>query len=695
MVIAHGVDKRIGVCDIETLYELFDVGIYNPDTKEWVEFEVSAYKNELFEFVKHYTSNHYDYLVTFNGISFDQQVLEWVVDNHQKWIDDSGLEIAKKISDYAGKVIENSNFGLFPDYRESNFRIPAIDLFRIHHLDNDAKFGRAGGMVSLKWCEFMMNMDVEEMPVHHLQRNLSREEVQEVRAYRRHDVNATYKLLLLTLGETDLEDLADYKGKNKIQDRLDIQKETGLPCLNWSDVKIGEEWNKMDYMKSENISDERLLYPQKVKYPYGQKFKAFFPKTMDFKTEKLQKFAKKLGETYVLAEKQEFPITIGQTTYTVAKGGLHSTERNRKLVIPAGQKCSDADVGAQYPNSIIKLDVFPPHLKRTIIINFVKTVEMKDIYKQKGKEETDPIKKSYLKGLEGGTKLRMNGGYYGKLGQKGSFLEYPEGLLRVCMGNQIEILMLIEMMEEAGFSVVSGNTDGIVTIYPISKEEQYLAICHEWEEKVGNNKMGKLEYAGIKNMWQDSVNSYIAMTVDEKGNEKVKKKGRFVTVYGSPGCEINKNKSARIIPLALEEYFIKGTDPQTFIRNHKNIFDFCIAKKASGQMHYEEQWDEKGKAKIKVHKKLVRFFLSKNGTVLYKRGFNNKGKPMNNHVNAPNTLGQPLVTYFNKAFPSKDYKIDYDQYILETLERIDSLEKTKKAKAFVDSFLPTQQLTLF
>lgn len=707
MLIAQGINKKIGVCDIETCLELFDAGFYNPDTKEWREFQISAYKNELFEFVKHYTSGEYDYLVTFNGISFDQQVMEWIVENHQKWIDLSNLQITKLIANYAQKVIEDSNYGLFPGYKENNFTIPPIDLFRIHHLDNDAKFGRGGGMGSLKWCEYMMNMDVEEMPVKWDKEGLTEEEVKLTQSYRRHDVIATYKLLQLTIGETDVEELSDYRGKNKIEDRLNIIKETGMSCLNWSDVKIGEEWNKIDYMKSENVMDEKSLFPKKVKHSYGQKFKNFFPKTMDFKTEKLKKFVRDLGESYVLAEKQEFPITIGQTTYTIAKGGLHSTERNRKLLIHKGYKCSDADVGAQYPNSIIKHYVYPPHLKKTIIVNFVKTVELKDVYKQMGKDEIDPIRKSYLKGLEGGTKLRMNGGYYGKLGQRGSFLEYPEGLLKVCMGNQIEILMLIEMLEEAGFSVVSGNTDGIVTIYPEDKEQQYFDICKAWESKVGNDKMGKLEYATIKNMWQDSVNSYIAVTVDEKGNEKVKKKGRFVTTYGSPGCEINKNKSGRIIPLALEAYFIKGIEPQDFIRNHKNIFDFCIAKKATKGMHYEEVYNvpldlSKLKGKVyaectmtKVHKKLVRFYLSTEGSVLYKRGTNNKGKPMNNHVNAPNALGQPLVTYFNKFFQADDYKIDYNQYIFETLERIDNLENTRKAKAFADSLEPTKQLTLF
>ena len=58
---------------------------------------------------------------------------------------------------------------------------------------------------------------------------------------------------------------------------------------------------------------------------------------------------------------------------------------------------------------------------------------------------------------------------------------------------------------------------------------------------------------------------------------------------------------------------------------------------------------------------------------------------MNNHCEAETDIGQPLVTYFNRFFKSDNYNIDYNYYILETLERIDAIEKTKKAKAFVES----------
>lgn len=694
MLIAHGVEKKLGICDIETLKELFDVGVWDIEKQEWIEFEVSAYKNELYEFVKWYTSHPLDYLVTFNGIGFDQQVMEWIVDNHQKWFDLTNLEICDKVHRYAQKVIDDSRYGLFPRYKENGFSIPAIDVFKIHHLDNEAK------MTSLKWCAYMMNMDVEEMPHAHDKVGLTEQEVQEIRSYRRNDCRVTEGMLYLTLGQVEkiveinggysIEELMDYKGKNKIQDRLDIQKVTGMACLNWSDVKIGEEWNKVDYMSSEDIRDPSLLFPKKVIQPFGQKFKKFFPHTMKFTTEHMQKFIEFVGNHHIKNEKQEFPITIGSTTYTMAKGGLHSTEKNRKVKIPKGFNCTDADVGAQYPKAILKFYIYPPHLKKTIIVNFVKTVELKDKYKQLGKAAEDKILASYYKGLEGGTKLRMNGGYYGKLGQKGSFLEYPEGMMKVAIGNQIEILMLIEMLEVGGFQVISGNTDGIVTLYPTDREEEYLAICKRWEEQVGNTDMGKLEYANFKGLWQESVNSYIAQKV---GGE-VKKKGRFVTVYGNPGCEINKNKSKRIIPLALEAYFIDGKDPISFIKSHDNIFDFTVAKKATGQMYYEEQWEDKGKVITKRHKKLVRYFVSKKGSVLFKRGINNTGKPMNNHCEAANEIGQPRVTYFNKAYKG-EYNIDYDYYILETLERIDNIQKTHMKQDYIAGLSDGNQMTLF
>lgn len=702
MIIANNKEVTIGVFDIETLKELFDIGIYNPDTDTWIEFEISNYKNDLYSFVKYYTSTHYDYYVSFNGISFDHQVLQLIVNEHDKWFDLSGLEICNKIYNFVQKLIDDQKYDLFLPYKEYQFPVKVIDLFKIHHFDNPAK------RTSLKWIEFMMNMDVEEMSIAPDFSPLTEKHISDIKGYRKTDIFATLGLLYLTLGELDklsdlikrvsnieinLDELDDYKGKNKIQDRFDVMKETGLNCLNWSDVKIGEEWNKTDYKNAENIKDDSQLFTKKVKHPFGQKFKNFFPKTLSFTTPLLQDFVKSFGDEFVKNLPQEFKIKIGNTTYTIAKGGLHSTEKNRKIVCQQGWILRDADVGSQYPNSIVKLLIYAPHLKVTILNQYKSKIDKRIKYKKIAKELEE--KKEYEEArtymsIQEMLKLCLNGGYYGKLGQPGSFLEYPEGLLKVCIGNQIEILMLIEMMESNGIQVISGNTDGIVCYFPKEKEELYNKICAEWEEKVGNSFMGKLEYTDFSVLCQDSVNSYIG----KKVNGKIKKKGAFMTQY-----ELNKNKSKRIVPLALEAYFIDGKDPIKFITNHKNIFDFCIGKKAFGKLHYEELDEDKC---IATHHKIIRYYISKEGTVLKKRGINNNGDPMDNHSEATDKdyywLGQPKVKRFNKAVKYnsfEDYKINYSYYIMEVLKRIDNIEKTKKTKSYADSFKEQIQTKLF
>jgi hypothetical protein len=344
MKIAEGRDVHLSICDIETYYQLFDAGFYDPDTGVWTEFEISQWKNDLYSFVKFYTSKSYDYCVTFNGINFDQQVMEYIVDEHQNWHELSNLEIVKKISDFASQVIENQNYRLSPRYTEEQFSIKPIDIFKIHHFDNEAR------RTSLKFCEFMLNMDVEEMPVPFTKIGLTQDDILEVKRYRRHDVLATYKLLLLTIGNVDLPELKDYKGKNKIQDRFDVMETTGLQCLNWSDVKIGEEWNKLDYMQAENIKNEWDIVPKKVTQPFGKPFRTYFPDTVEFKTGPIQDFVRKLGAQPIKrnkkgGRKQEYRIKLGKTEYTIAKGGIHSNEKQRMLIPPEGWHLTDADVG--------------------------------------------------------------------------------------------------------------------------------------------------------------------------------------------------------------------------------------------------------------------------------------------------------------------------------------------------------------
>ena len=69
-----------------------------------------------------------------------------------------------------------------------------------------------------------------------------------------------------------------------------------------------------------------------------------------------------------------------------------------------------------------------------------------------------------------------------------------------------------------------------------------------------------------------TVNDYLAIKTDGE----IKKKGDFLTDF-----ELHKNKSARVVPIALERYYCDDIPISDTITNHSNIFDFCLPESAS------------------------------------------------------------------------------------------------------------------
>jgi hypothetical protein len=178
----------------------------------------------------------------------------------------------------------------------------------------------------------------------------------------------------------------------------------------------------------------------------------------------------------------------------------------------------------------------------------------------------------------------------------------------VTIGNQIEMLMLIEKLEINNIHVVSANTDGIVSLFDKSLEELYYKLCKEWEIQVGNDDLGQLEYQEYKLLIQTSVNDYITL----KPNGVYKTKGDFTSEF-----ELHKNKSAKIVPIALQEYFINKIPVEETIKNHTNIYDFCLGTKSIGQnklVHF----NKKNNTEIELQK-INRFYISNEGFNLLKR----------------------------------------------------------------------------
>lgn len=228
--------------------------------------------------------------------------------------------------------------------------------------------------------------------------------------------------------------------------------------------------------------------------------------------------------------------------------------------------------------------------------------------------------------------------------------------------------MLIEMLELEKIHCISANTDGILCLFSKDLESKYYKVCEEWEKIVGNSEMGKLEYTDFKKIWQESVNHYIAI----KDDNTVKVKGRFA--YEVDLNKNNTDKIGRIERKAICEYVKNGTSVEKTIKECKNIYDFCIGLKSSKNYYFQTVRDNK----FTDYKKIVRFFISNDGSKLIKV---KKEDADTNGADLTKISDGYLVTIFNDYYPVEnfeDYNINYSYYIDKCKEIIDKVEFSRK-----------------
>jgi hypothetical protein len=176
------------------------------------------------------------------------------------------------------------------------------------------------------------------------------------------------------------------------------------------------------------------------------------------------------------------------------------------------------------------------------------------------------------------------------------------------------------------------------------------------------------------------VNDYLAIMT----NGEIKKKGDFLTDF-----ELHKNKSARVVPIALEQYFVHGVPVDTTIRNHKNLYDFCIRQKASRSFHYEGT--NRSTGETTVYDKLIRYYVSNTGDKIFKI----KNPECQTRAAAVSQVeAGEWVCEVRNFLPknSKTDNINYDYYI-EKANRIVTKIKTE-GKRIKTVYIPNQ-LNLF
>jgi hypothetical protein len=576
---------NILIYDIETMQELFLIGIYNPESKTYTEFEVSKDKNQLDGYMRFIEQHPEYYWVGYNNLRFDSQVIEWILRNYEDWHELTALETAAKIAQKAADIIHDANYDVFPEYREEWLTLKQIDVFRVNHYDNKNR------MVSLKRLEFEMDLEnIEEMPIHHTKTNMTDEDIQLTKDYCKNDVMATYEFYKVTIGQTDHP---LYKGNNQIELRQDIEEEFGIPCLNYSDSKIGDEMIKKFYCQEKNILYSDL--PKKGLFRTEVKVRHCIADYITFQTPKLQEFLKTISKEK-LTIKDEFKESVEfyDNIYTFAKGGLHTENKPKIFEADADHIIVDWDVSSYYPAIIINNGKYPHHLGPEFLRGyktmFDKRLELKPLAKKDKK----------IKGIVGALKLAVNS-VYGKSSDMQSWIYDRQLTMFTTITGELSLLMLIEAYELAGIHIISANTDGVTILVKNASFDTMTAI-NKWWMDLTSYELERTDYSKII---FSTVNDYLAIKTDGE----IKKKGDFLTDF-----ELHKNKSARIVPIALEQFFVNDVPVADTIRNHTNIYDYCLRQKASKDFHYEGY----SKETKTVYNKLIRYYVSNTGEKLLK-----------------------------------------------------------------------------
>ncbi len=196
-------------------------------------------------------------------------------------------------------------------------------------------------------------------------------------------------------------------------------------------------------------------------------------------------------------------IKMGTSVYRMGIGGLHSSEESvaHKAV---GCRIIDRDVASYYPAIILKLGLFPTQMGDVFLGVY------RDLVKRRleAKRSGDKVRADSLK-------ITINGSF-GKFGSRWSTLYSPDLLIQTTITGQLCLLMLIEILEMHGISVVSANTDGIVMRCPDGMEDTMERCVWVWEQLTGFETEAT-EYDAI---YSRDVNNYVALK--KGGGEKLK-----------------------------------------------------------------------------------------------------------------------------------------------------------------------------
>ncbi len=592
------------VMDYETLSNCF-VGVFQHyKTSEQKIFIVHDLQNDFDKFIEFLIDNRDEkqWHISYNGLAFDAQVTQYILNNHELWSNMSGCAIAEVIYKFAQETIARQNrkeWGIFAPW---HIQIGQIDLFKMHHWDNPAKSS------SLKWIQFSMDWEnLQDMPIEHTVKIETQEQLDTIVGYCINDVASTKAIF--------------DRSKSQIKLRKELTDKYQINLYSASEPRIAKE------LFAYHLGKKLSITPREIKgmktYRNIIKVKDLVLPYIKFKSPVFQQALNKFNtlELDAMQLKGQFKYKLEHNGVhtTFALGGIHGARKSGVYKSDDQHIIMSSDVTSFYPNLCIRNQWSPGHFPKE---------EFCDQYEWFFDERVKIPKSNPMNYVY---KIILNS-TFGLSNEENSFFYDPELCMRITLNGQLSLMMLYDMILDAipeAFGLLQ-NTDGVEIRIPRDKKDLYLKVCEEWENITQLN----LEHDTYQKLILGDVNNYIAVndfkSVDLTAWRKVKEenphylfkvkgpdfmyapvklKGRF----NFHELALHKNKSKLVVPKAIYNYFVKDVLPEDYLQKNRNILDYCIGMKSKGAWKQVARSTPDGVYKERDLQKINRYYISKPG----------------------------------------------------------------------------------
>lgn len=622
---------KLYVFDWETYKNFGCVSFLEYDTDERVTFifdENVNQRKELLAFIK-----EKKVLVGYNSVSFDNVILNYVMDNPR--VNSADIyAIAQKIISLQRRD-DGSYYREFKQYLKSDKYFP-IDLIRLLF----SKKLRVG----LKELECSLNHhNVEELP-YPFDSVLTEEQKQKVISYNINDCEAT-KLVL-------------QKSMEALKLRKWMHKEYGVDAYSLDGVNGGVKILELLYAKEvkNNLFKEDRTVRESIN------IKDIILPIIQFETPEFNKvlnmykkhiwYNKDYDEDAAEDNKFKYEPVINGFGFKFSLGGLHGNTKSKIWESNDEYEIMSVDVASYYPSLVLQWGFVPAHLNKESFLKIYSNVKKERL---EAKANGDSLKDLTLK-------LSING-TYGMFGNKYSWLFDHNVRLQICVNGQLMLAMLIEKFFKENIELIDANTDGVYVYLHKSKKKKFEEIIKWWESIT---KM-EMEQTKFEKMWFLNTADYFGTTYkkDKKTGElvlDVKPKGMFIE-----NVQLGKGMEFPIIAKSVKKYFLENEPFENYIYKHDNILDFCSYKKLKADF----QCFHGGQKQQRIN----RFYACKSGAYLYKRKYDEKKQ----RYQTDHVLKDSPVILLNKIIdmPIKNRNINYGFYISNARKIIYAIEGDK------------------